>query len=149
MKVDVIEATPNTYEVKNIEYCCNDMKTAHSNNIIGFGNNGEYSRRNNPNINVYEVWCTDGELYYEPQKINYCPFCGKTITVTIRKMTKEDLLIDEIESVERKVSDASSNIRYYKDLEERASKKLPELEGQLARLKAELAEVMKAGEKED
>lgn len=72
------------YEESSVEFCCDDMKNAHENNAVFFGDYDGISRDKNVNIAKYSPY-PEGAVF-DVYPISFCPFCAKKIKI----MEKED-----------------------------------------------------------
>jgi hypothetical protein len=66
----------------NIEYCCDKMKAAFSDNFVGFG---EYPPDNilnyNKEVNIYDCSPYPEGACWNEMPISYCPFCAEKIQI--------------------------------------------------------------------
>ena len=73
------------YFIKEIKYCCDDMKEAFDKKFVGFGDyeDGGYVGfyKANTDINIYFCSPYPEGAFWDAMKINFCPFCGKKIEI--------------------------------------------------------------------
>lgn len=70
------------FKPSQINWCCEAMYEVYTNKmVIKFGEM-DGLLNTNTDVNIYECSCWGGEMFYDPYKINFCPFCGAKITVT-------------------------------------------------------------------
>jgi len=89
-------------ELVEAEFCCDEMKRAFEDGVIGFGDSrliGCTSSKDS-NINIYHYTCFPEGTACDAIPIRFCPFCGKevkTIEVKKAKLVKKVVTVKKTE----------------------------------------------------
>jgi len=89
-------------EFVEAEFCCDEMKNAFEEGVIGFGDrygSGCTSRKDN-SVNIYYYRCYPEGAACDAYPIRFCPFCGKevkTVEVKKAKLVEKEVIVKTTE----------------------------------------------------
>ena len=73
------------YSVKEVEYCCDDMREAWEEKYIGFGDfeDSVATRYTDALVNIYSCSAYPEGAAWSKMSIGYCPFCQERISLEL------------------------------------------------------------------